>query len=336
MMSMGTEICRAHGVRRNLLLLTATGLLALVVGCRRESASPASTPQTSPVRTAVAVPLGPVEAELQYELLKTYGSGLTKLAGIDIDSHDHIHLAGAEGIRVLDPDGNLLASWRTSAAARCVDIAEDGTVWVGLRTKVESYDDSGKLLSSWGEEGRGRGELSVVTAIAVDGTNVFVADAGNRCVHRFDLTGDFIDEIGKRDRDTGFVGILAPSPYVDLAVDGRGVLHVTNPGRLRVERYRADGRLVDFWGEAGTQPEQFCGCCNPTNIALFDDGRTVTAEKGIPRVKVYDAEGKMLAYIGPEYFSAEVAGLDLALDSAGRIHVIDPGDGNVRVFELKE
>jgi len=233
---------------------------------------------------------------------------------------------------VLGAGGELLGGWSTAEPATCVALDPDGNVYVGLRTRVEKYSTNGQRLASWGKEGRGRGEFSVITAIAVSGVNVFVADAGNRCIHRFDVTGDFIDEIGKRDTEAGFLGLIVPSPYLDCRVDSAGILHVTNPGRLRVERYSQDGELLDFWGEAGQAADQFCGCCNPVNIALLPEGRTVTAEKGIPRVKVYDKNGKMLAFIGPGFFSAGAAVLDLAVDSKGRIYVADPGDGKVRVF----
>ncbi len=324
----------ANCTRARPLLVAAVALLLLtVVGCGREEPVP---PPSGPIPQAERSEAVTVETELHYELVKTYPSGLTELKGIAIDGQGRIHLAGAEGIRVLDPQGELVASWRTSGPARCVALAEDGTVWVGLAAKVEAYDGSGKLVSSWGVEGSGRGELSVVTSVAVVGLNVFVADAGNRCIHRFDVTGDFIDEIGKRDRETDFVGLICPSPYLDFAVDADGVLHVTNPGRLRVERYQSDGELLGFWGKPGTRPEEFSGCCNPSNVALLGDGRVVTAEKRPPRVKVYDGQGTMLAYLGPEHFTSEAMGLDLAVDSSGRLHVIDPGDGKVRVFELRE
>jgi hypothetical protein len=68
------------------------------------------------------------------------------------------------------------------------------------------------------------------------------------------------------------------------------------------------------------------------NIALLPGGRTITAEKGINRVKVYDSNGKVEAYLGPELFDGRGLGLDVAADSRGRICVADPGDGKVKIF----
>ncbi len=318
---------------RTFLLLAA--LFLLVFGSGREE--PGELVET-PGGTAVLAQSAsqPPRTELTYRLVKTIESGLDELAGIALDDEDRIYLAGAGGVRVVDFEGNLLASWKTAAAARCVAVDDEGNVYAGLRAKVEKFDREGKLLTSWGSEGKGPGELAVVTSIAVFGADVFVADAGNRCVHRFASDGDFIDEIGKRDPERDLLGLICPSPYLDCAADAEGTLHVTNPGKRRVERYDRDGKLLGFWGKAGMQPERFCGCCNPTNIALFPGGWTVTAEKGIPRVKVYDGKGEMLAYLGPEYFSRDVEGLDLAVDSQRRIYVIDPGDGKVKVFAEEE
>ena len=64
------------------------------------------------------------------------------------------------------------------------------------------------------------------------------------------------------------------------------------------------------------------------------DGRIVTTEKGIPRVKVYNAAGEMLAYVPPETFGADASGMDVATGPEGRIYVADPASGLVRIFTL--
>ena len=80
------------------------------------------------------------------------------------------------------------------------------------------------------------------------------------------------------------------------------------------------------------KPEDFVGCCNPVNIAFAPDGKIVTAEKVIPRIKVYTAEGKLLALIGPEHFDPKCTHLHLAIDSKGRILAADPVRLEVKVF----
>ncbi len=311
-------------------VLAACAVLA--AGCDRPE--PEAQPPVAETPASAARP--ELEPPLKYSLVGTFASGMKGLKGIAVDAEDRMYLAGEQGIKVLSAEGEELSAWRTSAPARCVALGSGGDLYVGLRTRVEHYDSAGNLLAAWGKEGKGRGEFSVITGIAVSGPDVFVADAGNRCILRFDLPGDFIDEIGKRDIEAGTLGLVCPSAYLDCRVDADGILHVGNPGLQRVERYAPDGVLLGFWGEAGMEAERFAGCCNPINIDLMPGGRTVTAEKDIPRVKVYDRGGKMLAFIGPEFFSAEAPGLDVAVDSDERIYVADPGDGKVRVFAAKD
>ena len=313
----------------------AAALLMLCLSCGRKP-EPREVDLGPGFPSDVAPAAEPVEPEFEYELVTTIPSGLEELKGIAVDPDGRVYAAGKGGVKVLDGQGEVLREWATPEPARCLAVDEAGNVYVGLRTRIVQYDSKGEEIASWGEEGRGRGEFSVITGIAVRGPNVLVADAGNRCVHRFDLTGDFIDEIGKRDREAGVLGLICPSPYLDCQIDPEGRVHVNNPGRLRVERYRLDGEPIDHWGAAGTAVDRFCGCCNPVHIALLPGGRTVTAEKGIPRVKVYDADGRMLALIGSDRFSPGADGLDVAVDSKEGLYVADPGDGKIRVFALKQ
>ena len=71
------------------------------------------------------------------------------------------------------------------------------------------------------------------------------------------------------------------------------------------------------------------------NIAVAPDGKIVTAEKVIARIKVFDPSGKLLALIGPEPFDPMCTHLHLAVDSKGRIVVADPVRREVKVFSRK-
>jgi hypothetical protein len=52
----------------------------------------------------------------------------------------------------------------------------------------------------------------------------------------------------------------------------------------------------------------------------------------IPRIKVFNTEGKLLALIGPEHFDSKCTHLHLAIDSKGRILVADPVRLEVKMF----
>ena len=78
-------------------------------------------------------------------------------------------------------------------------------------------------------------------------------------------------------------------------------------------------------------------------VATFPDGRTVTAEKGLAatRVKVYTAAGELETVVAaPDRFDELPNGplilLDVAVDAAGRVVVLDPNRRQVRVFTPRE
>jgi len=80
-------------------------------------------------------------------------------------------------------------------------------------------------------------------------------------------------------------------------------LFVAHPGRHRVERYDADGELKSRWGKRTRGLDGFTGCCNPVSVAVTDSGEFVTAERGQPRIKLFDRDGKLQTVIAePEAF----------------------------------
>jgi hypothetical protein len=129
----------------------------------------------------------------------------------------------------------------------------------------------------------------------------------------------------------GMIG-RASRPYDRSAAPCR-LLLVSDPGRLALETYTAEGKLVSSWHKASMAVDGFCGCCNPTDIALLPDGRVVTAEKGIPRVKILNPNGTVNCVVArPSDLSAGASGLDLAIDPAGRVFVLDRPARLVRIF----
>ena len=96
------------------------------------------------------------------------------------------------------------------------------------------------------------------------------------------------------------------------------------------------GDLEFAWGKPSFELEGFSGCCNPSHFAMLPDGRFVTSEKGIPRVKVHDADGSFVtAVVGCDGLDTETDPCDVATDLEGRIVVLDPGKAVVRIFESK-
>ena len=109
-------------------------------------------------------------------------------------------------------------------------------------------------------------------------------------------------------------------------------MYVVNPRLLRVEGYTLDGEYETTWGRGSSAVEGFFGCCNPAQLAVLPNGCFVTAEKGIPRVKIYSLRGQFQTVVaGPAQLTDTPA--DLATDRYGRVLVLDGRAAKVRCFE---
>ena len=323
-----------HALRSTLHALRLLPLLVLaaLAGCESQSDSGLGKDFTYDISE-----LRKIDPKLiQFEEGPAIEVGLNEPRGLALDASGRLYVAGDEAIRVFNArapgagDGSgQVAEFPLGGAPQCLAVAADGTLYVGLRDHVEVYGPKGALKAKW----ESLGPRAVITAIAVAANDVFVADAGGLVVLRCDLAGKVVRRIGRADKEKNIPGFVVPSPYFDLAVGPEGLLWAANPGRHRLEGYTFDGDLEVSWGKASFAIDGFCGCCNPTNFAILPDGRFVTSEKGLPRVKIYKADGTLESVVAPpERFQRLVAGLDLAVDSRGRILVLDPASKSVRVF----
>ncbi len=261
--------------------------------------------------------------------------GVKNLRGLAVDSLDRIYVAGDSSVVILDKDGKLVSGFKLEEPARCLAAGGEkgeNDIFLGMRDHVEVYGTNGVRKAAW----ESLGKKSVLTSIAVAADDVFVADYGNCVVWRFNKSGKLLNKIEGKDESRGVPGFRLPSPYFDVALGPGGALWVVDPGHQRVENFTYDGKLVSSWGKSSMEIDGFCGCCNPTHIAIRADGAFVTSEKGLVRVKVYDKDGKLNGVVAaPDQFAAETVGLDLAVDSRGRVIVLDPQALGVRIFSEK-
>ena len=276
---------------------------------------------------------------------------LKKVRAVATGPGNEIYVAGDRAVLKYSPEGEQAAEIELGGEPSCLAVAgadhsAPGRLYVGLDQRILVIDPDGTEVASWSE---GLDERSVLTSIALSEDGGFVADAGNRLVLRFSNDGALVGKIGEIDPERGVRGFVIPSPYFDAAVTEDGLLRVANPGARRIEAYTFDGDLLGHWGTASAAIEGFFGCCNPSNFAVLPDGRFVTAEKGIPRIKVYSDQGQFECVVAdPQTLGQTVTAaqlsedsgsspvFDVATDGQGRIIVLDPTTRRVRVFEKKD
>lgn len=279
---------------------------------------------------------------IQYQETRRFNCLRSSPRCLALDTNGNVLIGAGKFVTRHSIEGALLNEFKVSEDVKCVKQAEDGLLYVGLRGHIEVYGANGQLSAAW-EKPPGK---PYFTGLAVNKGDVFVADAGNRVLLRYARTGNLKSRIGAKEKEKNIPGFIVPSPFFDVEIAPDGLLRVCNPGRHRVETYTTDGDFEGSWGKPGAAIENFCGCCNPINLALLSDGRFVTVEKGIPRVKVYSAQGTFESVVaGSESFienaaacgphDCTVGGLDAVADTHGRIYVLDLVAANVRVLEPK-
>ena len=288
---------------------------------------------------AVTAPPPVIAPELiHYEQTASFPVDMQQVHALAVGPDDRIYVGGDRSCRVFsNVDHAVQLDIALQAEPTCLTVGGSehslpGHIYVGLKDHIEVFAADGTPVASWDS----LGEKALITSIAIDEQDIFVADAGNRIVLRYDVSGNPIGRIGERDDIRKIPGFVITSEYFDLAVSpADGLLRVVNPRMLRIETYTFDGDLEQHWGEATPGVEGFFGCCNPIHFAMLPDGRFATAEKGAERVKVYGSDGRFESVVaGPDQLDTQAA--DLAVDSDGRILVLDPKARSVRIFEPKK
>jgi len=264
---------------------------------------------------------------------------------IAIGPDDRVYVATKAGVEILDPVQGKTGEIPLSSPARCVAVAGDGTIYVGLRAQLQVFSSKGQSLTAWEIPAK----KAWLTGLTVGAKDVFVADSASRVIYRYDRTGKLLGRIGEKNPARNVPGLIVPSPYLDVKLGRDGLLRVNNPGRHCVHLFTSDGDLELSWGKPSLKIEGFCGCCNPIGLALLPDGRCITSEKGLPRVKVFSNDHTLDSVVaGPELFrdngragqvsdqsDGTLGGLDTAVDSKGRVFILDIVARDVRVMRRK-
>jgi ligand-binding sensor domain-containing protein len=201
---------------------------------------------------------------------------LKAVFGVSVGPDDRIYVSGSDSLLIFNEERILQSSISIVGPAYCLFVDRNQDLYLGMDDHVEVFDRMGQKISSW----ESLGEKAIITSIAVSENNVFVADAGNHIVWKFDKSGNRLKRIGEKDKARDIPGFIIPSPFFDVAMDPDGFLWVANTGRHSLENYTLDGGFRTSWGEFSMKIEGFSGCCNPSHFAILEDGSFVTSEKG--------------------------------------------------------
>ena len=261
-----------------------------------------------------------------------------------VDGQGRVAVAGGDGVRVFGPDGRPVRHLLAGEEVFAVAWGDQGQrLYLATRDQVQVFTEADTPVWSWPPPR----ERAFLLSLAVADDAVFVSDNGDHpraIIWHLDRDGVVQGQFGMAtaDYDGLKVATVDPRHFMALTLlpEG-GDLIVANQGRLRLERFARDGRLQALiGGPAGarsfTDHAAFVGCCNPIALAVLADGGLVTAEKGsrFARVKVLESDGSLRCYVAPPavFGGRKLGPMALAVDSAGRILLIDERQWTVRVF----
>lgn len=223
-------------------------------------------------------------------------------------------------------DSNLKKIWeiKTDSAVTALSVSGD-TIFAATRDQILVIGKNGKPVNEWGPFE----DNSFITSVSSNNKYVAYADAGNKLVYILDKGGEVLRIVGKSGEK-----FVIPSPYFDVALDGNNTLYTANTGNHRIETRSIDGNVISYFGEPGTAPQYFCGCCAPAHFILVPGGY-VTAEKGINRIKILDTNGAFIEFVNSRNSFIKSEPLDLASPDGKTIYAAYPADSKLYVFKKK-
>ncbi len=220
-------------------------------------------------------------------------------------------------------DLSLLWNITTEKEIKALSVFDD-MIYASIGEMIHLFNIDGTFIDEWGPYD----EESYITSITSNKDFVAFADARNKLIFVVNKEGALKHYFGQPGNQ-----FIVPSPYFDVSFLEDGNLAVANSGKRQIEYRKISGEIIEVFGEEGIGLEEFCGCCNPSHFALLPDGKIVTAEKGINRMKVLDQNGKLVELVSQSNLFKASIPLDIAISKEGEIYAANGADSILYIFK---
>jgi uncharacterized protein (TIGR03437 family) len=340
--------------RQSVFLLDVTGMLTRIAGTSRAGFSgdggPAANAQlNNPNGLALDSAGNLYIADTNNDRVRrvTKDGAITTIAGTGSeDSSDYTNwgdggpaveapLFGPVGV-TFDSDGNLY----TADGASVRKVSPDGTIRTVAGSATGIYGDGGPAVQA----------LLRPTAIAVDSSNLYIAE-GNR-VRRVSPAGIISTVAGNPNATGGYSGEGGPATKATfasisgLSLDGKGNLYIADTYNYRLFKVASDGTISTVVGNGNTNdsgdggPATSAGLGGPIGVAFDASGNMLVSEAGNRIRKVTPigtittvAGTGVVAYSGdggPASAAQLYSPWGLAVDARGNLFISDSGNHTVR------
>jgi DNA-binding beta-propeller fold protein YncE len=159
----------------------------------------------------------------------------------------------------------------------------------GGREQLLILDANENLVDTFGEKGKTKPRDVAVTA-----DKIFVADLQSNCVHVLDKTSRALLHDIPRPEDKADVNSKLFQP-INIAVDSRGQLYVSDFGAYRIQVYDAEGRFLRSIGQYGDNYGEFA---RPKGVAVDRENRVYVVDAAGQHVQIFDETGRLLMWFG--------------------------------------
>jgi len=270
------------------------------------------------------------------------------------DSTFVIGSADPPRLSLFDDTGTLLRTIDLPEEPRAIVCGTPNTIFtdkivVAHLAQIAIYHAEGKQVASH----ELNDEKLDIRSLVLTSKYLFAADTGNRLIYRFNPSDHWhtlaigtsaspvhVTSVFSRHAKPfdGFVVYAAP---ITMTFSHQsGLLYIANPGRHRVDVFTQDGFYQPelSWGEPSSSLSGFAGCCNPIGLAALDDGRMLTVEKAIPRIKIFRTDGHLDTVVaGPNILEDVPATLGRTpTEPGGRYFAAVPlSEGRIAAFDYE-
>ncbi len=184
------------------------------------------------------------------------------------------------------------------------------------------------FILQWGDHGIEPGEFAGPKNIAIDPDgSIYVTDAGNARVQKFDGNGTLIGGWGAYGSDNG--QFHSPS---GIATGANHTIHVADSALNRIQTFDEYGNYISQWGTSGRSPGEFM---SPEGVAVNSNGDVYVVDAGNDRVQKFTTEGEHLAEFGAGEYGRDgfrsPAGITIDADS--NVLVSDTENSNIKKFD---
>lgn len=170
------------------------------------------------------------------------------------------------------------------------DVAVDGEgkIYVAdfSNNRIQVLDESGQFLYQHGSWGIRGGRFNYPTGVGLlPNGNLLVADTYNDRIQLFEPGGKFVSKWG------GPFAINIPGSFngwfknaAAVSVNQNGQVFVADFYNHRIQKFTAEGKFLNVFGESGSQPGQFK---HPTDMAVDADGNVYVVDFGNDRIQKF-------------------------------------------------